>query len=150
MPTGPRSLWTLQLSPFLPLHYFAAVSLIRLMPMTALILIKHHYWSSDAHIWEIQWEFLVKRFNIFPLFFSKFSLYNLYIEKFRSLQGWSIKSNKKKNLKKRKIEQTFHSVQFVHSVHFTYPPVHSTCISTGTCIRFNHRGLVNLLLNLLK
>lgn len=26
----------------------------------------------------------------------------------------------KKNLKKRKIEQTFHSVQFVHSVHFTY------------------------------
>lgn len=35
-------------------------------------------------------------------------------------RGDQLKVIKKKNLKKRKIEQTFHSVQFVHSVHFTY------------------------------
>lgn len=68
MSTCSRSLWTLQLSQFLPLHYSAAVSLIRLMPMTALILIKHHYWFLDAHFWEIQCEFLVNRFCIFDIF----------------------------------------------------------------------------------
>lgn len=108
MPTGPRSLWTLQLSPFLPLHYFAAVSLIRLMPMTALILIKHHYWSSDAHIWEIQWEFLVKRFNIFPLFFSRNFHFIIYILKnLGHYRGDQLKVIKKKKFKEKENRTNF-------------------------------------------
>lgn len=65
-----------------------------------------NFWSKDS---------------IFFLFFFRNFHFIIYILKnLGHYRGDQLKVIKKKNLKKRKIEQTFHSVQFVHSVHFTY------------------------------
>lgn len=61
-----------------------------------------------------------QKIQYFSSFFRNFHFIIYILKNLGHYRGDQLKVIKKKNLKKRKIEQTFHSVQFVHSVHFTY------------------------------